>query len=123
MNTYYMGKMANSTDELEVEVANTLDVFFPNQDTTGTHVNVSAAGVTLHAPNKDNAIALLEFLSGEEAQGLFASANYEYPVHPDVEPSELLQSWGDFVAQDIVLSVLGEHSQRAAIIMDEQGWK
>lgn len=123
MNTYYMGKMANSTDELEVEVANTLEVFFPNQETTGTHVNVSAAGVTAHAPNKDNAIALLEFLSSEDAQGTFASANYEYPVHPNVEPSDLLQSWGDFVAQDIVLSVLGEHSERAAIIMDEQGWK
>jgi iron(III) transport system substrate-binding protein len=123
MNTYYMGKMANSSDPLEVEVANTLEVFFPNQDTTGAHVNISAAGVTKYAPNYDNAVKLIEFLSSETAQNQFSSANYEYPVNPNVEPADLLKSWGDFVAQDINLTVLGENNAQAAIVMDEEDWK
>ena len=123
MNTYYMGKMSNSSDPLEVEVANTLEVFFPNQDTTGAHVNISAAGVTKYAPNYDNAVKLIEFLSSETAQNEFSSANYEYPVNPNVEPADLLKSWGDFVAQDINLTVLGENNAQAAIVMDEEDWK
>lgn len=123
MNTYYMGKMANSTDVHEVEVAESLRVFFPNQETTGTHVNVSAAGVTKHAKNADYAVQLIEFLSGVEAQSVFANANYEYPVNQNVEASELLQSWGAFQAQDLNLTELGVNSSLAATIMDEQGWK
>ena len=123
MNTYYMGKMANSSDPYEVEVANKLKVFFPNQETTGTHINISAAGVTKHSKNKENAIKLIEFLSSIDAQSTFANANYEYPVNPNVEPAELLKSWGDFAAQDINLTQLGVYSSQAAIIMDEEGWK
>lgn len=123
MNTYYMGKMANSADPYEVEVANALRVFFPNQDTTGTHVNVSAAGVVSESDNVDYATQLIEFLSGEYAQGVFAEANYEYPVNPAVEASDFLKSWGTFVSQDIPLSVLGKNQAAAAILMDEEGWK
>ncbi len=123
MNTYYIGRMLNSSDPFEQEVAETVGVFFPNQETTGTHVNVSAAGVTKHASNVEGAIKFIEFLSSETAQGLFSSANYEYPVNERVEMDALLKEWGAFVAQDINLSVLGEHSYRAAIIMDEVGWE
>jgi iron(III) transport system substrate-binding protein len=123
INSYYMGKMANSSDEYEVEVYNALEIFFPNQDTTGTHVNISAAGVTANADDVDYAIQLMEFLSGEYAQSVYAEANYEYPVNPNVEASELLQSWGTFVAQDIPLVALGENNSLAAIIMDEEGWE
>lgn len=123
MNTYYFGQMLNSEDPEEVKVAEQLDVFFPNQDTTGAHVNVSGAGVVKTAKNKENAIKLLEFLSGEEAQGAFAEANYEYPVNEAVEPSELLQSWGEFKEQDILLSVLGDNSEKAIMIFNEVGWK
>lgn len=123
INTYYMGKMANSSDEYEVEVYNALRVFFPNQDTTGTHVNVSAAGVVSESDNVDYATQLIEFLSDEYAQGIFAEANYEYPVNPNVQPSELLQSWGAFTPQNIPLTALGTNSELAAIIMDEEGWK
>lgn len=122
MNTYYMGKMANSSDSYEVDVANALNIFFPNQETTGTHVNVSGAGVTKHAPNTENAVKLIEFLTSESAQSSFANANYEYPVNPLVNPSDLLASWGTFVAQDISLTALGENANQAAIIMDEEGW-
>jgi len=123
MNTYYMGLMLNSSDPFEREVGETLRVFFPNQDTTGTHVNLSAAGVTKYAKNIEGARLFLEFLSGEEAQGIFASANFEYPVNPRVEMNELLKSWGPFKAQDINLTLLGVHAQRAVILMDEEGWE
>lgn len=123
MNTYYFGQMLNSEDPAEVEVAESLDVFFPNQDTTGTHVNVSGAGVVKSAKNQENAIKLLEFLSAPEAQETFASVNYEYPVNEAVEPSELLQSWGDFKEQDISMSALGENNAQAILLFNEVGWK
>lgn len=123
MNTYYFGQMLNSEDPEEVKVAEGLGVFFPNQDTTGTHINVSGAGVVKASKNKDNAVKLLEFLSAPEAQETFAGANYEYPVNPNVEPSELLASWGDFKEQDIPLSTLGENNSQAILIFNEVGWK
>lgn len=123
MNTYYLGQMLNSEDPEEVKVAENLGVFFPNQETTGTHVNISGAGVVKGAKNKENAIKLLEFLSAEEAQGVFAEANYEYPVNEAVPASELLQSWGEFKEQDINLSALGENQQEAIRIFNEVGWK
>ncbi|WLR48826.1 Fe(3+) ABC transporter substrate-binding protein [Halobacillus litoralis] len=123
MNTYYMGKMLNSEDEEEVKVAEQLEIMFPNQDTTGTHVNISGVGVTASSQNTENAKKFIEFLSKEEAQKQFAEANYEYPVNPNVEPSELLQSWGEFKEQDIRLNELGENNDRAIQIMNEVGWK
>jgi len=123
MNSYYFGQMLNSEDPAEVEVAEGLGLFFPNQETTGTHVNVSGAGVVKASQNKENAIKLLEFLSAPEAQETFAEANYEYPVNPQVEPSELLKSWGEFKEQDIPLSVLGENNAKSILIFNEVGWK
>lgn len=123
MNTYYMGRMLNSADPFEREVAETLALFFPNQETTGTHVNLSAAGVTRHANNVEGAIQFIEFLSGTEAQGLFASANFEYPVNEAVEIDPLVASWGSFKPQEINLALLGVHARQAVIIMDEEGWE
>ncbi|WP_223702681.1 Fe(3+) ABC transporter substrate-binding protein [Sutcliffiella deserti] len=123
MNTYYLGGMLNSDDPEEVKVAENVGVFFPNQDTTGTHINISGAGVTKHAKNKENAIKFIEFLSSDEAQGKFAQANYEYPVKENVEASELLQSWGEFKEQDVKLSILGENQQAAIRLFNEVGWK
>ncbi|OMP67379.1 Fe(3+) ABC transporter substrate-binding protein [Domibacillus epiphyticus] len=123
MNTYYYGQLLNSEDPEEVKVAEQLGVFFPNQETDGTHVNVSGVGVTKHAKNKENAIKFIEFLSSEEAQGEFSEANYEFPVNPAVEPSELLASWGEFKAQDINMSELGKYNADALKMMNEVGWK
>ncbi|MBM7714466.1 Fe(3+) ABC transporter substrate-binding protein [Siminovitchia sp. FSL H7-0308] len=123
MNTYYFGQMLNSEDPEEVKVAEQLGVFFPNQETTGTHVNISGAGVVKGSKNKENAIALLEYLTSEEAQGKFAEANYEYPVNEKVEPSELLKSWGEFKEQDIPLSVLGDNNAKALMVFNEVGWQ
>ncbi|MGD6961562.1 extracellular solute-binding protein [Fictibacillus phosphorivorans] len=123
MNSYYFGQMLNSEDPEEVKVAKQLSVFFPNQETTGTHINISGIGVTKHAKNKENAIELMEYLSSPKVQEVFAEANYEYPVNKDVEPSELLKSWGNFKEQDLNLSELGENNADAVKIMNEVSWK
>lgn len=123
VNTYYLGKLLNSSDEYEVEVGKQIGVFFPNQDTTGTHINISGAALTKHGKNSDNATKLMEFLTSETAQSDYANANYEYPVNPKVEASELLQSFGAFNTQNIDLSLLGEYNSDAVRIFDEKGWK
>lgn len=123
MNTYYVGKLINSSDSEEVKVGDQINVFFPDQDGTGTHVNVSGIGLSKNSKNKENAILFMEFLSGEKAQEQFAKANYEYPVNPNVEASELLKSWGSFKPQNINLSKLGELNARAVEIFNEIGWK
>jgi iron(III) transport system substrate-binding protein len=123
VNTYYVGLMTNSSNPEEVEVAEQIGVFFPNQDGRGTHVNVSGAGVTRHAPNRENAIRLIEFLTGDEAQRLFAQGNFEYPVKPGVPAADVVQSWGEFDEDTLNLSELGEHQDEAVRIFDEVGWR
>ena len=128
VNTYYVGRLINSGDEFEREVGAQVRVFFPNQDGAGddgrgAHVNVSGAGITMSAKNLDNAVKLLEFLTGAEAQEQFSAANYEYPVNPAVSPSPLLQSWGDFTADDLPLHRLGELNADAVRIFDHVGWR
>src|SRR5699024_6949070 len=108
MNSYYMGRMLNAEDSEIDKAAEELGVIFPNQETTGTHVNISGIGLTASSKNKENAIKFMEFLTTEKAQKEFSASNFEYPVHPDVEPSELLQSWGEFKEQDLNLTILGE---------------
>ncbi|KYO63817.1 Fe(3+) ABC transporter substrate-binding protein [Thermovenabulum gondwanense] len=123
VNTYYIGIMLNSQDQEEVNAAKKVGVFFPNQETTGTHINISGAGLTKAAKNKENAIKLIEFLTSEEAQKLFTEINFEYPANPRVEASKLLKSWGDFKKQNIELTKLGEHNKHAVEIFNEIGWK
>ncbi|TDX48018.1 Fe(3+) ABC transporter substrate-binding protein [Orenia marismortui] len=119
MNTYYIGKMLNSSNPEEVKVAKRVGVRFLEP----THVNVSGIGLTKYSKNKRNAIKLIEFLASKKAQKFFAEANYEYPANPNVEPSALLNSWGDFETQDINLTKLGEFNQKAVEIFNEIGWQ
>ncbi len=123
VNTYYIGIMLNDANEEERKAAEQVGLFFPNQDGRGTHVNISGAGVTKNAPNRENAIKLIEFLSGESAQSTLANINFEYPVNPNVELSELLKSWGSFKLDELNLSVLGENNEKAVMIYDRVGWK
>lgn len=123
VNTYYLGAMINSKDENEQTAASKVALFWPNQNDRGTHVNVSGAGVTRSAKNKEAAIKLLEFLASEKAQGWYASVNQEYPVRPGVEWSETLKQWGTFKADTLNLSLLGENNPAAVRLMDRAGWK
>ncbi len=123
VNTYYIGKLVNSSDETEKEVGSKVAIFFPNQETTGTHVNVSGIGITKNAPHKENAMKLIEFLTSKKAQEEYAKANYEYPVNPEAEISELLKSWGQFKADEVSMNKLGENNKKAMMIMDEVSWQ
>ncbi len=123
VNTYYMGKLANSANELEREAADKVGLFFPNQTERGTHVNVSGAGVTKHAKHTEEALALLEFLVSEQAQRVFAKANYEYPVNPEVEMSAFLSEFGTFQADSIPLYKLGAYNQDAVAGFEKADWK
>ncbi len=122
-NTYYLGAMLAGDDTAQREAAEQMGVFFPNQEDRGTHVNISGAGVTAHAPNRDNGIRLVEYLTGEDAQRWYAEVNQEYPVRPDVPASEILSGFGDFKADDLNLSLLGVHNAEAVRIMDRAGWR
>lgn len=123
VNTYYVGKMLNSSDEYEVEVGKKIGVFFPSQETNGTHINISGAALIQYSKHSQEATKLLEFLTSEVAQTDYANANYEYPVNEAVEPSDLLKSFGEFEIQDIDLSLLGEYNEEAVKIFNEVGWK
>ena len=123
VNTYYLGKLLSSDDPDEVAAGESVSLFFPNQDGRGTHINVSGAGVTAHAPHRENAIRFIEFLTSVEAQKRYAAGNFEYPVREDVAPAELVSSWGDFREDDVNLSVLGDLNIQAVIEFDKAGWK
>ena len=122
INTYYLGKLINSKDSLEVEAGNSVGVFFLNQEDRGAHINVSGIGVAKHAPNKEDAVKFIEYLVSKDVQEIFAKANYEYPVNKEASASDLLKSWGDFKEDNLPLSKLGELNKNAVVIFDEVAW-
>ena len=85
-NSYYFGKMLE--DEKQRSWAEAVYINFPHQKAQGTHVNISGVAIAKHAPNKENAVKLVEYLSGDKAQKLYAELNHEYPVKADIKPSE-----------------------------------
>lgn len=123
VNTYYVGRLLNADDAESRELAEGVGVFFPNQEGRGAHMNVSGAGVTAHAPNAGNAVRLLEFLTGEEAQQVFSQANFEYPVRPGVPWAPTLEEWGEFEVDDLNLARLGELNDEAVRTFDRAGWQ
>ncbi len=132
VNHYYYARMLadagpedddDPVDENAKEVAEQVKLFFPNQADRGTHVNISGAAVIETAPHKDNALKLLEFLVSPEAQAIFADQNFEYPVVSGVASSEVIQTFGDFKADELNVAVLGENNPEAVRIMDRVGWR
>ncbi len=123
VNTYYLARLAGSSDPEDRRAAERLAVRFPDQSGGGTHVNVSGAGVTASSRNVENAVRLLEYLTGDEAQRLFAEANQEYPVKPDVPWTSILEEWGEFRADTADLSVLGALNAEAVRLFDRVGWR
>ena len=123
VNTYYLGKLLSSQKFSEVAVGKKMGIVFPNQSTTGTHVNISGAGVVKYSKNKDNAIKLIEFLVSKEAQSLFAQANYEYPINKEVEPSKIIKAWGEFKEDTLPLDQLGLYNEKAVRIFNKVHWK
>ena len=120
-NTYYLGRLMASTKPEDKALMANLEIVFPNQDGRGTHVNISGAGVTKYAPNRENAIRFLEYLTSDFAQRLFAEGNNEYPISgPTTGPVAAL---GEFKRDDLNVSVLGENQKEAVKVYDRAGWK
>lgn len=119
-NSYYMGAMLNNPDQ--AAWAKAIYLFFPNQDGRGTHVNISGAGVTRAAKHKAEAVRLLEFLTGAEAQALYAKENFEYPVKPDAEWSPLVESWGRFKPDALDLTTIANLRAEAIRVFDRAGY-
>jgi len=123
MNTYYIGQMLNSKEAEEVKVAESVGVFFPNQETTGTHLNISGIGLAAHAKNKDNALKLVEYMTSKEGQEMLTNGSFEFPVNKDAELPALLKEWGEFKTQTIDFAKLGENNKAATALMTKVGWK
>ena len=123
-NTYYLPRYAKDEDPAMQEVFKKIGVFFPNQgeDERGTHVNISGAGVVQSAPNRDNAIQFLEFLSSDNAQAFFAQGNNEYPVVEGIPVDPVVGEFGTFKADTLNVNQLGENQPEAVRIMDRAGW-
>ncbi len=116
-NSYYFGKMLD--DEKQRSWAEAVYINFPHQKAQGTHVNISGVAIAKHAPNKENAVKLVEYLSGDKAQQLYAQLNHEYPVKADVKPSDVVQSWGAFKADSVALEKIAENYDKALKLVDE----
>ncbi len=118
-NTYYMGKMqTNKKDKVQQKWAKSVNVIFPNQGDRGTHVNISGAGVTKSAKNKANGVKLIEFLSSDAAQKIYAKDNFEYPIKKGVAIDPLVASWGRFKPDNVHLSKVADLRGKASRIMD-----
>lgn len=117
VNTYYFGRLLKKDPNIK------LALFWPNQDTTGVHVNISGAGVTKYAKNKATAVAFLEWLTSEKAQNLLADANMEYPVNPRVEAHSYVTAWGTFKASEQNLADAGRLQTDAIKLMDSVGYR
>ncbi len=116
-NTYYYGRLMEKNPSLP------LGIFWPNQETNGVHVNISGAGVTKYARHPEEAVKLLEFLSSEKAQNLFADVNMEYPVNPAVKPHPTVAAWGGFKQNTINVNKAGELQAEAVKLMDRAGYR
>ncbi|CAH9056390.1 Iron uptake protein A1 [Pseudoalteromonas holothuriae] len=116
-NSYYFGKML--TDDKQKAWAESVHINFPNQTNRGSHLNVSGVVMTKYAKNPDNALKLIEFLTGDEAQNMYASVNMEYPVKPGVKLSPLVASWGSFKEDKLPLSEIAKYRPVALKLIDE----
>jgi len=122
-NTYYLAGMRESQDKDTRDVANSVGVFWPNQDGRGVHINISGIAIAKHAKNLEQAKALIKFMLSEEAQQWYAQTNGEYPVIESVEWSDTLKAMGTFKHESISLQVVGEKNAEALKLMDRAGWK
>tara|TARA_B100000886_G_scaffold340541_1_gene311022 strand:- start:5763 stop:6788 length:1026 start_codon:yes stop_codon:yes gene_type:complete len=124
VNTYYIGLLKSSTDSLDRNVGESVNVFFPNQSEgeRGTHVNISGMGLLKNSPNKDNAIKFMKFLTSEYAQEYYTNNSFEYPVNNEVEPSSIIAEWGDFKIDTLNLNELGINRKQAVEVFEKSQW-
>ncbi|MBS3956333.1 MAG: extracellular solute-binding protein [Clostridiales bacterium] len=115
-NHYYLGRLLEENPDFPIRV------FWANQDDRGAHVNISGAGITANAPNRDNALALLEWLSGT-GQEIFASSNHEFPANPEAEAHPIIQEFGPFKADPLNKGEFGRLQADAVKLLNTVGYE
>lgn len=123
-NSYYVARLMRSTKPEDQKTMEQVGVVWPNQATTGTHINVSGGGVLKHAPNKEAAIKFLEYLASDSAQRYFADGNNEWPVVASVKvDNPALSKLGKFKADQLPVNSLAMYQVKAQMIFDRAGFK
>ncbi|PXW98829.1 iron(III) transport system substrate-binding protein [Sphaerotilus hippei] len=123
-NSYYIARMMRSSNADDQAVMRSLGVVWPNQQTWGTHINVSGAGVLKHAPHKAAAVKFMEYLAGDEAQTYFADGNNEWPAAKGVKPKNpALDALGPFKSDSLPIGELSKGAVTAQKVFDRAGWK
>jgi len=122
-NTYYVGLLLNSPNPEEVKVGEQVDIFFPNQDGRGAHVNVSGIGMTKYASNKEEALKFMNFVLTPEVQKTYANNSFEYPASESVEPHESVAAWGTFKTDSLTFATDIKYTEQAVKIFDKAGWQ
>jgi len=121
-NTYYVGLMrTNEKDPEEKLWGNAVNVIFPTFENGLTHVNISGAALAKYAPNHDNAVKLIQFLSSHEAQQIYAAQTFEYPVEPGLAPSDVVKSFGTLNADTLSLDEIAKNRKAASEMVDRVG--
>jgi iron(III) transport system substrate-binding protein len=122
-NSYYVGLMRSGKGGPEqVKWGEAITVVLPAFEGGGTHVNVSGAVVAKHAPNRDEAVKLLEYLVSDEAQGLYAQMNYEYPVKAGAAVDPLLTAMGPLTIDPTPLAEIARNRKAASLLVDKVGF-
>jgi iron(III) transport system substrate-binding protein len=121
-NSYYVGQMANGRNAEQQAWANAIRPVLPRFEGGGTHVNVSGAVLAKHAPNRENAIKLIEFMASPPAQQVFANVNYEYPIREGVPVNAFISSFGELKPDPMKLSDVAQARKRASELVDEVGF-
>lgn len=122
-NSYYYIRMASSEDAADREVTDRVALGFPSLDGKGAHVNISGGGVAANAPNRDNAVRLLEFLASAESQTHISANNNEYPASPDVPAPPPVDAYADFTAHPMPVAAFAARQPKAQSLMSAAGWR
>jgi iron(III) transport system substrate-binding protein len=119
-NTYYVGQMQTSEKNPEQkDWAAAIKVLFPNANDRGTHVNISGMALAKNAPNKENAVKLMEFLASDKGQTLYGQQVFEYPVEPGIKPSDIVASWGTLKPDPLPLAEIAKNRKTASELVDK----
>lgn len=122
-NTYYVGLMqTNEKNPEQKDWAASMKVLFPNSEGRGTHVNISGMAMAKHAPNKDEAVKLMEFLSSGAAQEIYGKIVHEYPLKAGTQPSDIVKSFGEINPDPLPLATIAANRKRASELADEVGF-
>ncbi len=122
-NTYYVALMQTNEKEPEQqEWAASVKVLFPNAAERGSHVNISGMALARNAPHRDAALQLMEFLSGDTAQRLYAEANFEYPLEPGIAVSPVVAALGELKPDPLPLADIAAHRKEASELVDKVGY-